>query len=469
MQVYCIEFPLVFSYNRSTMKQIFISYSRKDTEITRQITEQFQAEGLEAWVDWQDIAPSIDWMNEIQKGIEEADVFLYLISPDSIASQVCAAEVNYAIINGKRIIPVVVRDFDAKSAPATITHLNWIFFSRPGDDFERSFGQVWSAIHTDYDWVQVHRRLQVKALEWDRKQQEESFLLRGKDLQEAEAQLLVNREKDPRPTDLQNAFVQKSREVEDARLEEQRAKEQQLELEKSTGVRLRRLTFAMLAIFTAAFVLLYLWLFKLVTDLSYASIKNQMIALVESGSVSIDGQQFHKLVGDYPSEAAAAYNDPYFVSLEAFLTQVKHANTSVDPNMSYYAITSGHKQGEIMVVVAADREYTFKQPFVLDDLSYSQAAGMEKTTADFVTDKNEFSDKVSACTPIRDDSAHSVGALCTDFHVKLVNDTRSNVARTLGIAFLAIYPAMIFLVLFTTRSLSKFSMRALRSKVPSTR
>lgn len=224
--------------------------------------------------------------------------------------------------------------------------------------------------------------MQVKALEWDRTQREESFLLRGKDLQDAEAQLTANGMKDPRPTDLQNTFVLKSRESEDARLEEQRAKEQQLQLEKSTGTRLRRLTFAMLAIFSVAFVLLYLWLSKLVTHLSLASIKNQMIALVESGSVSIDGGQFHKLVGEYPSGSNSAYNDPYFVSLEAFLTKVKHANTAVDPNMSYYAIASRLKNDEIMVVASADREYTFKQPFVLDDLKYSQIAGLEKTTAD---------------------------------------------------------------------------------------
>ena len=455
-------------YNPSIMKQLFISYSRKDTEITRRITERLQTDGLEAWVDWQDIPPSIDWMKEIQKGIEEADVFLYLVSPDSISSPICADELKHAVSNGKRIIPVVVRDFDARTAPSTITHLNWIFFERLQDDFERSFGQVWTAIHTDYDWVQVHRRLQVRALEWDRNQREESFFLRGKDLQDAEAQLRVNREKNPRPTELQDLFVLKSREAEDAGLEEQRAREQQLELEKRTGTRLRRLTFAMLAIFTVAFVLLFFWLFELVTDLSLVSLKNQMIALVESGSVSIDGGQFHRLVGEYPSGSNAAYDDPYFVSLEAFLSKIKHANTAVDPKMSYYAIASGLKNGEIMVVAAADREYTFKQAFVLDDLDYSQIAGLEKTTADLETNKNEFSNKISACTPIWD-GQRSVGALCTDFHLDIVTDTRTSVARTLAIAFVAIYPAVMLFVLGTTRSLSRFSLKSIRSKLPSTK
>ncbi|MFT3894665.1 MAG: hypothetical protein QM730_23800 [Anaerolineales bacterium] len=343
--------------------------------------------------------------------------------------------------------------------------MNWIFFSRSQDDFDRSFAQVWAAVHTDYDWVQAHRRLQVRALEWERSQGEESFLLRGKDLQDAEAQLLVNREKNPCPTELQDVFVLKSREIENAQLEEEKAQAQQLALEKSTGTRLRRLSFAMLAIFTVAFALLYLWLYKLVTDLSSVALKNQMITLVETGAVTIDGQQFHKMVGEYGINASAAYQDDYFLFLENFLTQVKHANTSVDPNMSYYALASGLKPGEIMVVASADREYTFKQPFILNSQEYSQIAGLEKTTVDFVMNKNEFSDKVSACTPIRDNQSHSVGALCTDFHAAIVTDTRASVARTLGIAFLAIYPAMIVLVLIATRSLSKFSIRVLKKGI----
>ena len=55
------------------MNQLFISYSRKDTEIARRLTDRFTAQGLNVWVDWQDIPPSVDWIKEIQKGIEEAD------------------------------------------------------------------------------------------------------------------------------------------------------------------------------------------------------------------------------------------------------------------------------------------------------------------------------------------------------------------------------------------------------------
>ena len=56
MQAYCIEIMLVIwlpaFYNRSTMKQLFISHSRKDIEFTRRVTERFETAGLDAWVDW---------------------------------------------------------------------------------------------------------------------------------------------------------------------------------------------------------------------------------------------------------------------------------------------------------------------------------------------------------------------------------------------------------------------------------
>ncbi len=181
------------------MKQLFISYSRKDTEFARRLTDSFAAQNMEAWVDWQDIPPSVDWMKEIQMGIEQADIFLLIVSPDSIRSEICAQEVDHAVLNGKRLIPVIARDVDAKEVPSTISHLNWIFFSRPQDVYEEAFEKLLTAIQTDYGWVQVHKRLQVKALEWERNSHENSSLLRGKDLQDAESELTINGGKEPSP------------------------------------------------------------------------------------------------------------------------------------------------------------------------------------------------------------------------------------------------------------------------------
>ena len=196
------------------MAKVFISYSRKDIDFAKKLTVELQKSELDFWIDWEGIPPTVDWWKEIEKGIEEADIFLFLISPDSTASQVCGKEIDHAIKNGKRIVPIVVHEIDWDSTPSQLGHLNYIFFSRD-DDFDTAIRKLLTGIHTDYEWAATHRRLQVKALEWERNHKENSFLLRGKDLQEAELQLATNTSKDPHPTDLQREYVNKSRQVTD--------------------------------------------------------------------------------------------------------------------------------------------------------------------------------------------------------------------------------------------------------------
>ena len=196
------------------MTSIFISYSRKDIAAARTLTEALKARQLDFWIDWEGIPPTVDWWQEIQKGIEEADIFLFLISPDSTRSKVCNQEIEYANRNAKRLIPLVVRDLAADESPAGLGHLNWIFF-RETDDFNSSLEKLITAIKTDYEWVQAHRQLQVKALEWERNNHENSFLLRGKELQGADFQLATNTSKEPHPTDLQREYVLSSRQASD--------------------------------------------------------------------------------------------------------------------------------------------------------------------------------------------------------------------------------------------------------------
>ncbi|MCI0552014.1 MAG: toll/interleukin-1 receptor domain-containing protein [Anaerolineae bacterium] len=196
------------------MASLFISYSRKDIEVARKLTEAFKGQDLDFWIDWEGIPPTVDWWKEIEKGIEEANIFLFLISPDSAGSIVCKREIEHAAKNGKRLIPVVVHDIKADESPTELKPLNWIFL-REQDSFDIGFNKLITAIKTDYEWAQTHRQLQVKALEWERSNKENSFLLRGKELQDAEFQLDSNTSKEPHPTDLQREYVLKSRHATD--------------------------------------------------------------------------------------------------------------------------------------------------------------------------------------------------------------------------------------------------------------
>jgi WD40 repeat protein len=194
------------------MTSLFISYSRKDIETTRKLTQRFKEQMWDIWIDWDEIPPTVDWWSEIQRGIEESGVFLFFISPDSAQSKICNQEIDYAVRNGKRLVPIVIRDVSPEQVPSALSHLNWIFL-REGDDFEIAFSKLISAIDTDYDWVQSHRLLQSRALEWERNGRDNSLLLRITELQDADAQLLANSSKEPFPTDLQREYVSESRKV----------------------------------------------------------------------------------------------------------------------------------------------------------------------------------------------------------------------------------------------------------------
>ncbi|HET9909780.1 MAG TPA: TIR domain-containing protein, partial [Anaerolineales bacterium] len=192
------------------MAKVFVSYSRKDIEFAKRLTAELQKSDLDFWIDWEGIPPTVDWWREIEKGIEESDVFIFLISPDSAKSKICGQEIDTAVKNGKRLIPLVVRDIKGDETPSQLSHLNWIFF-REGDDFDAGLQKLVTGIHTDYEWVKEHRWLQVRALDWERENKDSGSLLRGKDLQDAEFQLATNTSKEPHPTDLQREYVFTSR------------------------------------------------------------------------------------------------------------------------------------------------------------------------------------------------------------------------------------------------------------------
>jgi WD40 repeat protein len=187
------------------MTKILISYSRKDSVIARKLMQGFRTLDLDVWVDWEDIPPAVGWLEQIERGIEESDAFIFLISPDSIVSEVCKVEIEHARKNQKRIVPILIRDVAPKDVVPAIRDLNWIYL-REQDDFKEGLEKVKVAITLDIEWVEEHRRLQVRALEWDRKK-DPSLLLRGGDLRRARHMLAKSEKHDPKPSQLQQTYI----------------------------------------------------------------------------------------------------------------------------------------------------------------------------------------------------------------------------------------------------------------------
>lgn len=69
------------------MADVFISYSRRDETFVRQLRDALAAKGTDVWVDKEDIGPAVEWRRDIELGIEGADIFAFVITPDALTSE----------------------------------------------------------------------------------------------------------------------------------------------------------------------------------------------------------------------------------------------------------------------------------------------------------------------------------------------------------------------------------------------
>ena len=161
------------------MAQVFISYSRKDKEFVRKLGDALSAEKRDAWVDWKDIPLTAEWQREILTNIEAADNFIFVISPESAASSNCKKEIDHAVANNKRMVPIFHRPVPDEAIPEGLGRFQRIDFG-DDDNFDSKFAALIAALDTDLAWIQVHTRLLTRAKEWEREGKDSSFMLRGK-------------------------------------------------------------------------------------------------------------------------------------------------------------------------------------------------------------------------------------------------------------------------------------------------
>lgn len=191
------------------MTDAFISYSRVDGAFASRVQGALETSGCEVWVDTRGIPPTAEWLKEIFAAIQNAHVFVAILSPDWITSEICRLELEQAVQLNKRLLPILHRPVEPALIPDTLKIRQWITI--PGvDQIGGQTEAIVSAIRTDLDWVRSHTRLLVRATEWRDRGRDESLTLRSKDLAEAE-RMLDRPNLDPQLTDVQRLFILESR------------------------------------------------------------------------------------------------------------------------------------------------------------------------------------------------------------------------------------------------------------------
>src|SRR5690606_15835856 len=145
---------------------------------------------------------------------------IFVISPDSVTSEVCYREVDHAIRSGKRFVPLLYREVtepeQQKRMHPSIGSHNWVMFHDEAA-FEASCQSLIDVLQTDLDYVRTHTRLLVRAREWDNRGRDASFLLSGTAVREAETWLAGAADLNPPPTRLHTEYILASRQGQAAR------------------------------------------------------------------------------------------------------------------------------------------------------------------------------------------------------------------------------------------------------------
>jgi WD40 repeat protein len=211
--------------------EVFISYSRANQDFAEQLAERLKAKEIDPWLDEDDIPKGVEWWAEIQRGIVGAHAFIFVMSRASLQSMVCHWELAYAIANGKKLIPVLLKDaeqdlFKDQDFLRIMQGLEWgnpagkavgawanfqklqninVIFST--SDEQQLIDELVTALRTDYDYLREHTRFAVRAAEWEGKGRKNAFVLRGGDLSDGKAWLVSSQGKEPQPSTLQREYL----------------------------------------------------------------------------------------------------------------------------------------------------------------------------------------------------------------------------------------------------------------------
>jgi len=209
--------------------KVFISYSRDDLAFADQLFAALEATGFAPTLDRVGITGAANWRETLRDLILKADTVVFVLSPSSVDSEVCAEEVKEAESLGKRIIPVVCRALESAPVPKALQDLNYIFFypeeKAPGSGFGAGLGRLKAALEMDLSWTREHTRLSDRAADWQAAGRPLNRLLTGADIAAAKEWTERKPPYAPNPTALQRDFIAASEEAERARVAKERADE----------------------------------------------------------------------------------------------------------------------------------------------------------------------------------------------------------------------------------------------------
>jgi WD40 repeat protein len=105
--------------------QIFISYSKKDSDFAHKLADDLEAAGFKVWID-KSIGGGDLWRETIEKNLKAASQVIIVVSPNSMGSQWVQHEGSLAYGWGKKLYPILIEPTD--TLPPWLEEYQWIDF-----------------------------------------------------------------------------------------------------------------------------------------------------------------------------------------------------------------------------------------------------------------------------------------------------------------------------------------------------
>ena len=124
-------------------KSVYVSYSHKDIDIAQPILKELSSLGIDYWFD-EHIEAGELWVDSIEDALNEASVYILLMSPDFVASEWSMYELGHAVTAFKRtgaiLVPVIIKEVAMPIVASNIQYLDAT--SLPPKEIAKKIGAI---------------------------------------------------------------------------------------------------------------------------------------------------------------------------------------------------------------------------------------------------------------------------------------------------------------------------------------
>lgn len=159
--------------------KIFISYASEDDGFARILDRKLRERDHDPWVDFDDIVEGRNREAQVQQGIEEADVLVFIVTPAAIQSRL--TELERALALNKLLIFVLWQPTDSVThLPTVLQNASWLKLPwKRGSNSLLELNSLTDFIVNMYAFAKLFIRAHV----WQQREYPQELLLRDEDIE----------------------------------------------------------------------------------------------------------------------------------------------------------------------------------------------------------------------------------------------------------------------------------------------